>query len=180
MSEGGGAESGAGFTIERLLPDAAEAEIAAVEELGRAVLEGSGVSFREELGRAWSRIWVARGALPDPRAPVGFLLGWHVADELHVLDIAALPALRRRGIGRALMSTLLAYAREHKIRVVLLEVRRSNRPAIKLYRAFSFTALGVRKGYYADNGEDAIEMILALDPDTGRRLPSRDEISIDG
>jgi ribosomal-protein-alanine N-acetyltransferase len=103
-----------------------------------------------------------------------------VADELHVLNIATLPAMRRRGIARALMDASLAYSSQHKIRIVLLEVRRSNRPAIKLYRGLDFTALGVRAGYYADNGEDAIEMILALDPESGRVLPGRDEIAIEG
>ena len=58
--------------------------------------------------------------------------------------------------------------------------RRSNRPAIKLYRAFGFTALGVRPRYYADNDEDAIEMMLGLDPETGRAMPGKDEIRIDG
>ena len=77
-------------------------------------------------------------------------------------------------------STNLVYSSQHKIRIVLLEVRRSNRAAIKLYRGLDFTALGVRKGYYADTGEDAIEMILALDPESGKILPGRDEIRIDG
>jgi ribosomal-protein-alanine N-acetyltransferase len=38
----------------------------------------------------------------------------------------------------------------------------------------------VRPGYYADNGEDAIEMVLEIDPETGRVVPGRDEIRIDG
>jgi ribosomal-protein-alanine N-acetyltransferase len=97
-----------------------------------------------------------------------------------VLNVATLPALRRRGIGRALMDFAIAYAAAARVRIVLLEVRRSNRPAIKLYRDLGFTALGVRPKYYADNDEDAIEMILGLDPDTGRPLTGRDEIRIDG
>jgi ribosomal-protein-alanine N-acetyltransferase len=88
--------------------------------------------------------------------------------------------MRRRGIARALMDASLRYSAEAHIRIVLLEVRRSNRAAIKLYRGLAFTALGVRPGYYADNGEDAIEMILALDPESGAILPGRDEIRIDG
>jgi ribosomal-protein-alanine N-acetyltransferase len=75
---------------------------------------------------------------------------------------------------------VLTYARAHAIRILLLEVRRSNRPAIKLYRKHGFTALGVRPGYYGDNGEDAIEMILGLDPATGAVIPSRDEIRLEG
>ncbi|MFS8070405.1 MAG: GNAT family N-acetyltransferase, partial [Byssovorax sp.] len=132
----------------------------------------------EELSRPWARLWAARTAVGAPLA--GFLISWHVADELHVLNIATLPELRRRGVGRALMAEGIRYASEQKIRIVLLEVRRTNRAAIKLYRGLAFTALSVRAGYYADNGEDAIEMILALDPESGAILPGRDEIRIDG
>jgi ribosomal-protein-alanine N-acetyltransferase len=168
------------FRVELLGEGADPALILAVEELSREAFEGSGVSLREELARAWSRVWVARGPLDEPDAPIGFLLAWHVADELHVLNIATHAALRRRGVARAIMDHALGYARAHKIRVLLLEVRRSNRAAIKLYRGLDFSALGVRAGYYSDNGEDAIEMILALDPETGRALPAPDEIALEG
>jgi ribosomal-protein-alanine N-acetyltransferase len=149
----------------------------ALEALARACFEGSSFSLVEELDRPWSRVWAARAA---PGAdPVAFVVAWHVADELHVLNIATSPAMRRRGFARALMDEALAYAAAQRVRIVLLEVRRSNRPAIKLYRGLGFTALGVRPGYYSDNNEDAIEMILSLDPSTGRLLPGRDEIRID-
>ena len=63
---------------------------------------------------------------------------------------------RRRWAATALLSSSLDYARDSAIRIVILEVRRSNRAAIKLYRKLAFTVLGVRPGYYGDNGEDAI------------------------
>jgi ribosomal-protein-alanine N-acetyltransferase len=150
----------------------------AVEEIARGSFVGSEFSVGEELERPWARVWAVRSAEGAP--PAGFLVAWHVADELHVLNVATSPPLRRRGFARALMDEALAYAASERVRIVLLEVRRSNRAAIKLYRGFGFTVLGVRPGYYADNGEDAIEMILALDPDSGRVLPGRDEIRIDG
>jgi ribosomal-protein-alanine N-acetyltransferase len=152
--------------------------LAEVEAIARACFSESGFSVDEELSRPWSRVWAARCA-PES-APVGFLVAWHVADELHVLNVATTPELRRRGIARALMDEALGYASTHHIRIVLLEVRRSNRAAIKLYRCFGFTAMGVRPGYYSDNDEDAVEMILALDPATGEIQPTRDEIRIDG
>lgn len=133
--------------------------------------------LREELARPWARIWIARGDAPvgSPRA-VGFLLAWHVADELHVLDVATHPELRRRGYGRALLQQSLAYAREQAIRHVLLEVRRSNMPAIRLYRDCGFFAMGVRKSYYAD-GEDAVEMVLVFDA-RGEIEHRKDEVSV--
>jgi ribosomal-protein-alanine N-acetyltransferase len=149
-----------------------------VEALARACFSESDFSVREELARPWSRVWSA--SLARDEDPAAFLVAWHVADELHVLNVATAPPLRRRGLARALMDEALAYAGSQSIRIVLLEVRRSNRAAIKLYRGLGFTALGVRPGYYSDNNEDAIEMILALDPESGRVLPGRDEIRIDG
>jgi ribosomal-protein-alanine N-acetyltransferase len=153
-------------------------DLAAVEEIARECFDDGGFSATEELSRPWARLWAARPTEGEPLA--GFLIAWHVADELHVLNIATLVPMRRRGIARALMDASLRYSAENKIRIVLLEVRRSNRAAIKLYRGLEFTALGVRPGYYADNGEDAIEMILALDPESGQVVPGRDEIRIDG
>jgi len=132
--------------------------------------------LREELARPWARLWVARGKGASPKNAVAFLLAWHVADELHILDVATHPELRRRGYGRALMQQSLAYAREHSIRHVLLEVRRSNTPAIRLYRDQGFFAMGIRKAYYQDN-EDAVEMVLVLD-ERGEVDPRKDEVSV--
>lgn len=166
-----------GPSIERLDESAGD-DFAAVEAIARECFSGVGFSMDEEIMRPWARLWAARLHAGAP--PIGFLVAWHVADELHVLNVATTLAMRRRGVGRALMLEALRYAAAHKIRIVLLEVRRSNRAAIKLYRVLGFTAMGVRPRYYSDNDEDAVEMILALDPDTGRFLPGRDEIRIDG
>jgi ribosomal-protein-alanine N-acetyltransferase len=106
-------------------------------------------------------------------------LTWLVADELHILNVATDPTYRRRGIGQALVERAIAFARERRVRLVLLEVRRSNLPAIRLYRSFGFCVLGIRRGYYGDNGEDAIEMGLVLDPETGDIVPSRDEVRLE-
>jgi ribosomal-protein-alanine N-acetyltransferase len=135
----------------------------------------SDVNFDNELARAWARVWVARKS-PSDRDPLGFLLAWAVADELHLINLAVHPDQRRLGAGSALVRTLVEHASAERVRLVLLEVRRSNRAAIRLYRAHGFTAMGIRRRYYADNSEDAIEMMLALDPKTGECLRGRDEI----
>jgi ribosomal-protein-alanine N-acetyltransferase len=135
----------------------------------------AGVDIDAELGRPWARLWLARPHAEAP--PIAFLVAWVVADELHLIHIATHPNARRLGAARALMKTLLSHAPEHKSRLVLLEVRRTNRAAVRLYRSFGFSAMGVRRSYYAD-GEDAIEMMLTLDPDTGAARPGRDEVEL--
>jgi ribosomal-protein-alanine N-acetyltransferase len=134
------------------------------------------LDFDAELSRPWARIWTARDKAAAPVA--AFLLAWAVADEMHIINVATHPSLRRRGAARALLNELLTHARANQVRLVLLEVRRSNRAALSLYRSHGFSAIGVRRGYYADNAEDAIEMMLAIDPSTGKILPGRDEIAL--
>jgi [ribosomal protein S18]-alanine N-acetyltransferase len=141
-----------------------------------ARLGGQEVDVSAELSRGFARIWVAR--LEAGSEAIAFLLAWRVADELHVINVATHPDFRRRGAGRVLLDTALAHAVREKARLVLLEVRRSNRAAIGLYRARGFTVMGLRRAYYADNSEDAIEMMLAIDPVTGAFLPGNDELPI--
>jgi [ribosomal protein S18]-alanine N-acetyltransferase len=145
----------------------------AVTELARVA--ALAVDVQAERERPWALMWLARPS-PDT-APVAFLLAWAVADELHLIHIATHPDDRRKGAGSALMRTLIGYAVEHHSRLVLLEVRRTNRPAIRLYRSLGFSAIGVRRRYYAD-GEDAIEMVLVLDPATGTVQQGRDEVEL--
>jgi [ribosomal protein S18]-alanine N-acetyltransferase len=161
------------IAVAQLLPEAEDLD--EVDAIALASFEDPQFSAREELARPWTRCWVAR----DGVRPLAFLIAWHVADELHVLNVATLPSARRRRIATALMRASLDYAKEWRVRIVLLEVRRSNRPALRLYRGLGFTATGVRPGYYADNGEDAVQMVLTLNPMTGAIQPSRDEVPLD-
>jgi ribosomal-protein-alanine N-acetyltransferase len=131
--------------------------------------------LRAEMGRPWSRLWVMR---ESGTGVVAFAVAWHIAEELHVLNIATRTDCRRRGIARALLAEVVKYARTERIDHVLLEVRRSNRAAIALYRAAGFFAMGLRRRYYPDD-EDALEMVLRLDPNTREILPHADEVRLE-
>lgn len=142
-------------------------------------IEGEAFPEREpdvvgELKRPWAKLWVARLGC-ESAAPSAYLLAWLVADEVHVLSVATSVALRRRGLGRALMNEAISEARARQSELVLLEVRRSNRAAIRMYRELGFRATAIRTGYYADR-EDAVEMALVLDPATGEIQPGPDEV----
>ncbi len=149
----------------------------AILAIDQACFAQSTVNVTAELERPWSHVWVARqgGEDAEPRA---FMLSWVVADELHILSVATLPPYRRQGLARALLQYAMEFARIRKVRAIFLEVRRSNEVAIRLYRAFGFSAIGIRPRYYADNFEDAIEMILTLDPVTGNVVPGQDEVRV--
>jgi [ribosomal protein S18]-alanine N-acetyltransferase len=115
-------------------------------------------SLREELTRAWARLFVARA---DGGRAVGYLLYWHVVDEGHVINVAVAPQERRNGIGRALVAHLVDQAKANGIVKLLLEVRASNVAAIRLYESAGFTRFNVRERYY-DDGEDAVEMMCVI------------------
>lgn len=113
--------------------------------------------LREELARTWAHVRVAREA----SKVVGYVLFWHVVDELHLLNVAVAPTERRRGIGRELVRDVIDYGRSNVAVKVLLEVRAGNDAALRLYEGLGFTVFNVRKRYYSD-GEDGIEMSLEL------------------
>jgi ribosomal-protein-alanine N-acetyltransferase len=101
--------------------------------------------------------YVTRPKLP-PEYIAGFVGLWFVLDEAHVVIIGIRMSDRRKGIGEQLLISALEQAVENDSRVVTLEVRESNRPAIELYRKYGFQEVGLRRRYYSDNGENAVIM----------------------
>jgi len=117
-----------------------------------------GFSIEAELSRPFTRAF----AVTHEGRAAGFLFASAVADELHVVSVVVVPSRRRLGLGRVLVDALLAHAEETSTRLLLLEVRRGNTAAIRLYRQVGFVAVRVRRSYYED-GEDAVEMAFASD-----------------
>ena len=117
--------------------------------------------LRAELGRELTWAWVACDP-PGTDAPLGYALGWWVVDELQLLSIATHPQARRRGAARRLLEALSAAARAAGGQRVSLEVARSNVPAVRLYESSGFRVFNVRKRYYPETGDDALEMELTL------------------
>ena len=108
-----------------------------------AELENRGVSY----------IYLAEA--PDGTI-AGFCSFWRVLDELHINNLAVLPAYRSLGAATALLSYVLAEGTRLGARRATLEVRRSNETARRLYERFGFSIAGVRRGYYTRPDEDAL------------------------
>jgi ribosomal-protein-alanine N-acetyltransferase len=119
--------------------------------------------IERELGHPWSHLLLAHepGEGGAERV-VGYIVFWLVHDEVHVLNVATALEARRRGVGRALMAAAEDAGRSRGARLSTLEVRRSNTPAIELYRAIGYRQVGVRPNYYAEEREDAIVMVKTL------------------
>jgi [ribosomal protein S18]-alanine N-acetyltransferase len=118
-------------------------------------------SFQRELSLPFSRLMLALSAEDEGEPARGFLCRWLAADEYHILNIAVHPDFRRSGLGAELMRQAIAEAKEKRVKLVTLEVRRSNLPARGLYRKFDFEEQRLRRHYYGP-GEDAIVMELRL------------------
>jgi ribosomal-protein-alanine N-acetyltransferase len=91
---------------------------------------------------------------------LGFAGIWMMADEAHIVNIAVRRSYQRNGIGELLLISIVELAMRLDARALILEVRLSNTPAQRLYSKYGFTRIGVRRGYYRDNGEDGIMMSL--------------------
>lgn len=83
---------------------------------------------------------------------------WIILDEAHITNVAVHPNYRGVGIGEAIMKALIRTAARLKVEGMTLEVRVSNKVAQNLYEKLGFFGVGVRKGYYTDDGEDALIM----------------------
>jgi ribosomal-protein-alanine N-acetyltransferase len=88
------------------------------------------------------------------------------AGEAHLLNLCVHPNVQRLGYGRRLLSALMLRAADAGADKIFLEVRPSNRIAIKLYGSVGFEQVGTRPGYYqAEHGrEDAVILAATLKP----------------
>jgi ribosomal-protein-alanine N-acetyltransferase len=125
-------------------------------------------TYRNELlHNRFGSYWVLRPA-PEYRANHPPILAyggyWLMGDEVHIVTIATHPEYRRRGLSEYLLLQMIEQCRSQDARLVTLEVRASNRAAQQLYTKLGFVKVGLRRGYYQDNGEDALLMTLSLEP----------------
>jgi ribosomal-protein-alanine N-acetyltransferase len=129
-------------------------------------------AFHPSFGEAWTRSQCA-GIMPmhgvsltiadGDHGTIGFSLVRAVADEAELLLLAVEPSEQRRGIGQALLDDFIATALAGGGHRLHLEVRDGN-PAVELYRASGFVAVGRRRSYYhGPDGEtfDAVTLLLA-------------------
>lgn len=112
-------------------------------------------SFEKEMDNPCARYLVAEldGSI------IAFAGIWIILDEGHITNIAVVKEHRGKGYGRLITAGLLQYASNLGVSYATLEVRRSNETARRLYQSLGFSAVGYRKRYYEDNGEDALLMV---------------------
>ena len=123
--------------------------------------------------RAFTTPWSLAMFVLELSKPSGVCLAATIEDEIigylvcsrydtvwHVMNVAVDPDRRRRGIATALIQALIERVGDDA--PLTLEVRRSNTGALALYERLGFRSAGMRRRYYADNGEDAVIMWRTL------------------
>eukprot|EP00879_Flechtneria_rotunda_P022773 GHRR01024050.1.p1 GENE.GHRR01024050.1~~GHRR01024050.1.p1 ORF type:complete len:253 (+),score=49.10 GHRR01024050.1:767-1525(+) len=137
-----------------------EADVAKLAEVEQFCSEfsanWSAASIQEELSKDIALMLVAADTRTNQAA--GYIVGWIIADELQVLELAVHPLHQSKGIGTALLTSLMEQSRCDQ---AILEVKAHNVRAIQLYKRLGFVKVGVRRKYYED-GSDASLMAKAL------------------
>lgn len=126
---------------------------------------------------AWPRsVYVEELAAPNREyvaaVESGVLVGYAgvaLGGDAEIMTIGVAAPWRRLGIGARLLDSLVATARRARAARVFLEVRASDEAAQRLYARAGFRAVGLRRGYYEHEGEDAVVMRLDL---AGTRIGS--------
>lgn len=128
-------------------------------------------SYMGELKNSFATYLVAE----EGSTVVGYIGIWCVFDEGHITTVAVHPQRRRKGVAKMLIQEAEKAAKEKGVKRIFLEVRPSNTSAQSLYRVMGYCEVGVRRGYYTDNGEDAIVMVKEIG-DSGLGQVTNNEI----
>ncbi|EHJ47089.1 ribosomal-protein-alanine acetyltransferase [Solidesulfovibrio carbinoliphilus subsp. oakridgensis] len=108
---------------------------------------------------AFARPAFAAYGIPAGTGLAAYATFHFLGDEFEVLNIATDPGLRGQGLAGKLFAHVLQHAAEMGMNRGYLEVRAGNVPARRLYARHGFIAVGLRKRYYTDTGEDALVMV---------------------
>lgn len=85
---------------------------------------------------------------------------WMVAGEGQINNVAVREDFRKKGVGYGMLSYLLELGRKENLDAFTLEVRVSNKGAVRLYEKLGFHSAGIRKDFYRKPREDANIMWL--------------------
>ena len=101
-------------------------------------------------------------AAEDGSGIAGYLIAYHVSDEIQILNVAVKKSMRKKNIATTLFGAVFDYAEAEGAERFTLEVRQSNDCALALYIKLGFTVDGIRKNYYKKPSEDAVLMSARL------------------
>ncbi|MGC9287314.1 MAG: ribosomal protein S18-alanine N-acetyltransferase [Hydrogenobaculum sp.] len=113
--------------------------------------------FYREFSLEYSKKWVG---LEDGKV-VAYAIFWCHDKEAFMMTFAVHPEYRSKGIAFNFLTGVFELLKKENINYIELDVRKSNLPAIKLYKKLGFSIERERPGFYSD-GENAFVMSKEL------------------
>ena len=118
----------------------------------------SAAHFQAELDKPYSHVLLLTDDETDSQI-LGYLAYWLLEGRCHLLTLGLDHPFRGLGLAKEMVRHVISEAIRESAKEVVLEVRKSNVPAIQLYQSAGFSITHVREKYYSD-GEDAYFMKL--------------------
>ena len=104
-------------------------------------------------GKTENKIWIYE----LNKIIIGFIIDLRYANEVNILNIAIRESFQKKGHGSKMVYN---YLKSLPLKcTVLLEAKKNNYKALKIYSKLNFEKLYIRKSYYND-GSDAVNMRL--------------------
>jgi [ribosomal protein S18]-alanine N-acetyltransferase len=103
---------------------------------------------------------------------VGFMIYELHKNRLHLLNFAVAAAMRRTGVGAAMIDKLASKLSSDRRNRIMLEVRETNLDAQKFFREYGFRAISVLRSFYEDSPEDAYLMQFRHRASSEESVPS--------
>ncbi len=113
--------------------------------------------YNEILYNKMSRYFIA---LVDKKR-AAYVGSWLTIPNAEILNLFVIEKYRGLGLGKKLVNEVINVCNKENIKTLTLEVRVSNKYAIKMYEKIGFKVGAIRKNYY-ENNEDALLMVLDL------------------
>ena len=83
---------------------------------------------------------------------IGFIaFGIYSINTAHIMILAVDPEFQRKGIGTKIMDYSFDIIKKTSIKIIRLEVKTTNIPAIKFYKKLGFEIKATFENYYEDN-----------------------------
>jgi ribosomal-protein-alanine N-acetyltransferase len=122
-------------------------------------------NFEGEWEKGYSNTWVLTDDDTD-REILGYVVYWLMEETIEILNIAVDFPYRGLGFAQKILQQVIREGLRQNAKRLILDVRKSNLPAVALYQKTGMAITQVRKGFYS-NGEDAYHFALELE---GQRL----------
>jgi len=117
--------------------------------------------FEGETSKPYSHLWVLTDDETDSEI-MGYVVFWDMKESFEILNLGVAPSHQRQGLALKIVRSVVNQALRAGAQRLILDVRKSNAPALLLYQKLGFSITQIRKGFYS-NGEDGYFMTLPLE-----------------